>query len=85
MHKPVNIEYITAVAQILLSVLFIGGYFTMLAVFLLGYVHVAPVWRDQLSTLIGVLTAGVLLILQFWFSRLRSQSAHAQPKPEAEQ
>ena len=68
-----NAEKVTAVAQIALSAIFLIGYFAMLAVFLLGYVHVAPVWRDQLTALLGVLTAGVMLILNFWFSRHRPQ------------
>ena len=62
---------ITAAAQVSLSVIFLAGYFGMLAAFLFGIVHVAPVWRDQLTALIGVLTGGVMLILQFWFSRQR--------------
>lgn len=63
---------ITAVAQVILSVVFLCGYFGMLWLFLDGEVHVAPVWRDQLTALIGVLTSGVLSILNFWFSRQRT-------------
>lgn len=66
-------DRVTAWAQVLLSVVFLTGYFIMLAVFLLGYVHVAPVWRDQIGVLLGTLTGGVGIILSFWFSRTRSQ------------
>lgn len=65
-------------AQILLSAIFLIGYFAMLALFLLGYIRTPPEWKDQLGVLIGVLTAGVMLILQFWFSRSRP----ADPSPE---
>lgn len=60
-----------ALAQILLSAIFLIGYFAMLALFLLGYIRTPPEWKDQLGILLGVLTAGVMLILQFWFSRSR--------------
>lgn len=58
-------------AQIALSAIFLIGYFAMLALFLLGFIRTPPEWKDQLGILIGVLTAGVMLILQFWFSRSR--------------
>lgn len=58
-------------AQVLLSAVFLAGYFAMLALFLLGHIKTPPEWKDQLGVLLGVLTAGVMLILQFWFSRSR--------------
>ena len=64
---------ITAAAQVLLSIVFLVGYFTILVMFLLGHVHVAPVWRDQLGVLLGVLTAGVVTVVQVWFARHRAQ------------
>lgn len=66
-----------ALAQILLSAIFLIGYFAMLALFLLGYIRTPPEWKDQLGILLGVLTAGVMLILQFWFSRSRPTDAEA--------
>jgi Zn-dependent protease with chaperone function len=60
-----------ATAQVGLSAVFLAGYFLMLALFLLGEIHTPPEWRDQLGILLGVLTAGVMLILNFWFSRHR--------------
>lgn len=73
MLKKSTITYITAAAQITLSVLFIGGYFFVMGLFLLGYVQVAPVWRDQIGVLLGVLTGAVMTIVGFWFSRMRAQ------------
>ena len=66
-----NTDRVVAWAQIVLSVLYVAGYFVMLAMFLLGYIRTPVEWKDQLGVLIGVLTAGVMLILQFWFSRAR--------------
>jgi hypothetical protein len=72
-----NTDRVVGVAQIALSVVFLVGYFCVLGMFLLGHVYVAPVWRDQLGVMLGVLTAGVMLVLQFWFSRSRPQDAKA--------
>lgn len=68
-----NVVRITAGAQLLLSVVFIVAYFAALALFLLGYVEVATVWRDQIGVLLGVLTGGVATIIAFWFNRQRAQ------------
>lgn len=61
----------TAYAQILLSCLFIGGYFAVLLLFITGNVKVPPEFKDTCNTLLGALTAGVGLILSFWFMRQR--------------
>lgn len=68
---------IQAAAQVGLSVLFLAGYFFMLGLFLLGKIHTPPEWRDQLSILLGVLTSGVLIILNFWFTRERPREVPA--------
>lgn len=47
----------------------------MLGLFLLGKIQTPPEWRDQLGILLGVLTSGVLLILNFWFTRERPREA----------
>lgn len=60
-----------ACAQIGLSFAFIGGYFGLLLFFLLGYVKVPGDYKDTFQTLLGALTAGVVTILGFWFSRQR--------------
>lgn len=64
-------DHVLAGAQIGLSVLYTAGYFFVLLTFLFGWVRTPPDWKDPLQTLIGLLTAGELLILQFWFSRSR--------------
>jgi protein-S-isoprenylcysteine O-methyltransferase Ste14 len=69
----VKTERTVAIAQVILSVVFIGGYFFILSSFLDGRIHTPPEWKDVLTALISLLTAGVLLILQFWFSRSRPQ------------
>lgn len=56
-----------------LSIVFLLGYFWVLRQFLEGLVQVATVWRDQIGIMLGVLTGGVMIVLQFWFSRHRTQ------------
>jgi hypothetical protein len=64
----------TGYAQILLSAIFITGYFWVLYAFIEGRVKVPVDWRDAMITLLGVLTANVGMICGYWFSRQR-QSA----------
>lgn len=64
-------ERLVGFAQVVMSVVFVTGYFCVLGLFLLGYVKAPVEWKDVLTALISLLTAGVLLILQFWFSRSR--------------
>lgn len=64
-------------AQVVLSAVFIGGYFLVLYMFLVGHVHVPESYKDSFLTVLGVLTAGVMLILNFWFSRHREQTPAA--------
>lgn len=68
-------ERLVGFAQIALSVIFVSGYFLILGLFILGYVSTPQEWQEILKTLLGLLTAGVLLILQFWFSRGRPHGA----------
>lgn len=60
-----------AVAQILLSVVFIVGYFFVLALFILGYIQTPPTWKDALTALLGVITGSLGTIVGYWFSRQR--------------
>lgn len=62
-----------ALSQIALSILFFSGYFGVVILFLLGHSSVPAELRDIFSGLIGLLSAGGLMILQFWFSRSRPQ------------
>lgn len=54
-----------------LTLVYLFGYFLVLDKFLDGRIKTPPEWRDTLQTLIGVLTAGVLAIVGFWFNRTR--------------
>jgi len=61
-------------AQVVLSALFIGGYFYVLYLFLTGKVSVSSDFKEVVITLIGALTTGVALILAYWFQRQREQT-----------
>ena len=63
-----------ATAQVLLSILFIGGYFLVLSEFIHGRINVPSEWKDTLQSLLSLLTGGVLIILHYWFSRSRPDS-----------
>jgi uncharacterized membrane protein len=66
-------ERLVGFAQVVLSVVFIAGYFVILSKFLDGKIATPPEWKDVLTALISLLTAAVLMICQFWFSRSRPQ------------
>jgi hypothetical protein len=53
--------------QIILSGAFMFGYFTTLILLLLGEVKIEPEWKDVLMIIIGVITANIPTIMQFWF------------------
>lgn len=65
---------ITAYAQIILSTVFVVGYFLTLRDFVHGNIRVPLEWKDTLQALLSLLTAGVLLILNYWFARHRASS-----------
>jgi len=53
--------------QIILSGVFIGGYFILVYSLITGGFEIDPSQTALVATLIGVLTAGVSNIMQFWF------------------
>lgn len=67
-----NVDRIVSFAQIALSVCYIVGYFWVLHLFIEGAVKTPIEWKDQVSVLMGVLTTGVPMVLQFWFARSRA-------------
>lgn len=67
----VSADKIISTAQIVVSVVFLAGYFFVLACFLLGWIKTPDVWRDALIALLGVITGSVGTIVSFWFSRSR--------------
>ena len=60
-------------AQVVLSAVFIIGYFFLIWQFMKGEVHVPETFKDAFITLLGVLTGGVGTIIAYWFSRQRPQ------------
>lgn len=66
---------VVVTAQVVLSVMFVGGYFMTLTDFIHGGVKAGAEWHDAIQTLLSLLTAGVLTILHFWFSRSRPQES----------
>lgn len=58
-------------AQVALSVIFIVGYFAVLATFLFGEVKTPLAWAQVLTALLGVITGSVVTIIGYWFSRQR--------------
>lgn len=53
--------------QIVLSIIYITGYFTILGVVLTGAVEIDPTLQPLVNVLIGVITGTVPMIMQFWF------------------
>lgn len=66
-------------AQVVLSAMFIGGYFLILWRVLHGEIMPPEEYKDVVITLLGVLTAGVMLILNYWFQRQREQTPPVLP------
>jgi hypothetical protein len=64
----------TGYAQCVLTVVFLVGYFVTLRDFVHGNVKVPIEWKETLQALLSVLTAGVLLILNYWFARQRGST-----------
>ncbi len=61
----------TGYAQIILTCLFLVGYFWVLTDFIHGKISVPIEWKDTLQALLSVLTAAVITIVNYWFSRQR--------------
>ena len=57
----------TLVPQIVLSALFIGGYFILVFILFSGQITIDDSIRDMSNILIGVLTGSFPSIMQFWF------------------
>jgi hypothetical protein len=53
--------------QMGLSLLFIGGYFLILAAFFVGKIEITAELKEPFLILLGVITANVPSIMQFWF------------------
>ena len=53
--------------QISLSVIFIGGYFAIMGLYISGKVVIPPDVKDTVTVLIGIMSASVTAIMAFWF------------------
>ncbi len=62
--------------QITLSVVFIGGYFGILWLIFSRALELDDSIRDLGNILLGVLTAGIPMILRFWFGGSPQDEAH---------
>jgi len=71
---------LTSYAQIILSVVFVGGYFITLWDFIHGKVAVPLEWKETLQTLLSLLTAAILQIIGYWFARHRAQDPPQDPQ-----
>ena len=58
---------VNMVPQMILSVIFIGGYFAIVYLLFSGQAKIAPEIRDVANILLGVMTGSIPTILQFWF------------------
>ena len=65
------------IAQLVLSVVFVAGYFGVVAGFMLGYVQVPVDYKEAFMALLGVATASVVQLFSFWFARQRSGGSNA--------
>ena len=61
--------------QMVITSIFLGGYFLLLWVLMTGTVIADGVAREQLPTLLGVLTGAVPTILAFWFGSTAGSQA----------
>jgi hypothetical protein len=64
----------TGYAQLLLTVVFVVGYFITLSDFIHGNIKVPIEWKETLQALLTLLTGGVMLILNYWFARQRQST-----------
>ncbi len=53
--------------QMILSTIFIGGYFVLIFLLFSGEVQITENIKDMANILLGVLTASIPSIMQFWF------------------
>jgi hypothetical protein len=68
------------VPQVLLSIVYSVGYFWLLAELLSGHIQVAEDVRGLVNTLMGVMTAAQIQIMNFWFG----SSAGSKAKTDAQ-
>lgn len=67
---------VTAYAQVFITVAFLCGYFVLLWDFVHGHVAIPVEWKEQIKTLLDILTLSVTQVIYFWFSRHRAASGN---------
>lgn len=72
-----------AFAQIIISVVFLIGYFWILNQFVSGQAKVDPEYKDIVNSLLSVLTAAVIAIVYFWFQRQRQVEQKTRQQDDA--
>lgn len=64
---------LVGLAQILITLLFLGAYLAVFILFLTGNVKTQPEWKDAVIALLGVITGSIGTVVAFWFNRSRTQ------------
>jgi hypothetical protein len=62
-----DLQHLTELPQMALSCAFIFGYFLAIFAMMTGYVHIPADLNAPFVTVLGVLTASVMSIMNFWF------------------
>lgn len=70
-------DRIIMVAQLALSIIFVTGYFGVVAGFMFGHVNVPVDYKEAFMALLGVATASVVQLFSFWFARQRAGGSGA--------
>ncbi len=67
-----NDDRLLALAQIILSAIYMVGTFAVILIYELGLAHMTAEQDKSFGTFANFLTGGALVILYFWFQRMRS-------------
>lgn len=69
----------TLVPQMILSAIFITGYFVLVFILFSGQIKIDDSIRDMSNILIGVMTANIPSIMQFWFGSSHGSKTKGSP------
>lgn len=67
-----NDDRLLALAQILLSAIYMLGTFAVILIYELGLAHMTSEQDKSFGSFANFLTGGALVILYFWFQRMRA-------------
>lgn len=71
--------------QVLISVVYSVGYFIVIYAFMMGYIQVKPEHEVMFGSLIGVLSAAQIQIMNFWFGSSSGSKQKTDHMAEAKQ